>query len=116
MGMKIRSNTNPRQTIRLLKKSRIRKKIDRQKGLVARLVVYRSNQYLYAQIVDDLKGNTLAQANTNEKALGTLASKKNLAAAEALGKLVAERAIEKNVQKVVFDRNGYHMFFFADII
>jgi large subunit ribosomal protein L18 len=108
MGMKIRSNTNPRQTIRLLKKSRIRKKIDRQKGLVARLVVYRSNQYLYAQIVDDLKGNTLAQANTNEKALGTLASKKNLAAAEALGKLVAERAIEKNVQKVVFDRNGYN--------
>ncbi len=108
MAQKIRSNTNPRQVIRKLKKLRIRKKIVRQKGLIARLVVYRSNQYIYAQVVDDLKGHTLAQANTLEKEFSSLGSKKNIEAATALGKLVGQRALHAKVENVVFDRNGYN--------
>ena len=107
MGMKIHSNTNPRQVIRIRKKSRIKKKIDKQKGLIARLVVYRSNKFLYAQVVDDLKGATLAQANTKEADFNSLGSKKNIEAATALGKLVGKRAVEKKVERVLFDRNGY---------
>lgn len=103
----IHSNTNPRQAIRLRKKSRISKKIALHKGSIARLVVYRSNKFLYAQVIDDLKANTLVQANTLEKDFSSLASKKNLEAAKALGKLVGQRAIEKKVERVLFDRNGY---------
>lgn len=106
MATKIRKNTNPRQVIRLNKKSRIRKKIIRQKGLISRLVVYRSNKYLYAQLVDDLKGNTLAQANTTESTFKGQPTK-NMEAAKKLGKLIAERALEKKVERVLFDRNGY---------
>lgn len=108
MSQKIRSNTNPRQVIRKLKKVRIRKKIVRQKGLVARLVIYRSNKFIYAQVVDDLKGHTLAQANTLEKEFASLKSKKNLEAAAALGKVVGQRAKEAKVDKILFDRNGYN--------
>jgi large subunit ribosomal protein L18 len=107
MLAKIRSNTNPRQTIRINKKIRIRKKIALHKGSIARLVVYRSNKFLYAQVVDDLKGITLAQAHTSEDSFKSLASKKNLEAAKALGKAVGQRAIEKKVERVLFDRNGY---------
>lgn len=108
MAQKIRSNTNPRQVIRKLKKSRIRKKIKNQMGLIARLVVYRSNQFIYAQVIDDLKGNTLAQANTREDDFKSLGSRKNLEAASALGKLVGQRALQKQVERVLFDRNGYN--------
>lgn len=103
---KIRNNTNPRQVTRLAKKLRIKKKIDRHKGSIARLVFYRSNKFLYAQVVDDLKGQTLAQANTREAEVKA-ESKKDSDAAKALGALVGKRALEKNVQRVLFDRNGY---------
>lgn len=108
MAQKIRSNTNPRQVIRKLKKLRIRKKIDRQKGLIARLVVYRSNMFIYAQVVDDLKGHTLAAASTREKEFSSIGSKKNKEAAAMLGKLVGQRALQAQVDHVVFDRNGYN--------
>lgn len=108
MSQKIRTNTNPRQVIRKLKKTRIRKKIVRQKGLVARLVIYRSNKFIYAQVVDDLKGHTLVQANTFEKEFSSLKSKKNLEAAAALGKVVGQRAKEAKVDRILFDRNGYN--------
>lgn len=104
---KITPRTNPRQVIRLHKKSRIKKKIDLQKGLIARLVVYRSNKFLYAQVVDDLKSHTLAQANTQEDTFKQFGSKKNLEAAKALGKLVGQRALEQKIDRVLFDRNGY---------
>lgn len=55
MATKIRTNTNPRTVIRHSKKIRIRKKIKLQQGKIARLVVYRSNKFLYAQLVDDKK-------------------------------------------------------------
>jgi large subunit ribosomal protein L18 len=108
MGMKIRSKTNARQAIRIRKKSRIKKKIVLLQGKIARLVVYRSNKFLYAQVVDDLASNTLVQANTQEKSFESIqGSKKNLNAAKALGKLIGQRALEKKVDRVVFDRNGY---------
>ena len=104
---KITPRTNERQKIRLHKKSRIRKKIVRQKGLIARLVVYRSNKFMYAQVVDDLKSHTLVQANTQEESFKQFSSKKNMEAAKALGKLVGQRALEQKVDRVLFDRNGY---------
>ncbi len=107
MSNKIRTNTNPRQVIRIQKKERIRKKIVRHMGSISRLVVYRSNKFMYAQIVDDLKGNTLAQANTQEDSFKSLKSKKNLEAAKLLGSLIGQRAVEKKIDRVLFDRNGY---------
>lgn len=107
MGKLIRNQTNPRQVIRLNKKSRIRRKLSLHKGSVARLVVYRSNTSLYAQLIDDLKGHTVVQANTKEKDFESLKSKKNLDAAKALGTLIGKRAVASNVERVVFDRNGY---------
>ena len=108
MGAKIRNNTSPRQVTRLHKKSRIKKKIDLHKGEIARLVVYRSNKYIYAQVIDDLASKTLVQANTLEKSFtGSAGSKKNLEAAKALGKLLGQRALESKIERVLFDRNGY---------
>ena len=107
MGSKIRNNTNQRQVSRLHRKTRIKKKINLQKGTIARLTVYRSNKFIYAQIIDDLKTITLAQANTQEEAFKSLASKKNIEAAKALGKLIGQRALETKVERVLFDRNGY---------
>ncbi|NBX67596.1 MAG: 50S ribosomal protein L18 [Proteobacteria bacterium] len=107
MSNKIRTNTNPRQVIRIRKKERIRKKIVQHMGSISRLVVYRSNKFIYAQIVDDLKGNTLAQANTGEDSFASFKSKKNIEAAKKLGSLIGQRAVEKKVEKVLFDRNGY---------
>ncbi len=107
MSTLIRKTTNPRQVIRLRRKGRIRRKILLHLGEVVRLVVYRSNKYLYAQLVDDAKGVTLAQANTKEDGFTKLASKKNVGAARELGKLIGERAKAAKVERVLFDRNGY---------
>ena len=73
-----------------------------------RLCVFRSHRYIYAQIIDDLRGHTLAAASTLERGLRNgLSSLKDTAAAQLVGKTVAERAIKKGVKKVVFDRGGY---------
>lgn len=71
-----------------------------------RLSVFRSGRHIYAQVIDDLAGETVASASTNEK--GTkLAKSWNVEAAKAVGKIIAERAVAKGVTKVVFDRGGY---------
>ena len=73
-----------------------------------RLSVFRSSKHIYAQIIDDLKGGTLAAASSMEKTLregGKTGA--NVDAAKAVGKLVAERAVEKGVTEVVFDRGRY---------
>ena len=73
-----------------------------------RLSVYRSLRYVYAQLIDDEKGATLASASTQEKdAAGGLKSAKGRDAGVVLGKLIAERAKEKGVESVVFDRGGF---------
>lgn len=73
-----------------------------------RLNVYRSNAHLYAQVIDDTTGKTLVSASTLDKEIkGKLKSGANLAAAVAVGRLVAERALKANLKAVVFDRGGY---------
>jgi len=71
-----------------------------------RLSVFRSGRHIYAQVIDDLAGATLASASTHEKD-SAVAKSWNVEAAKAVGKLVAERAIAAGVTKVVFDRGGY---------
>jgi large subunit ribosomal protein L18 len=107
MSKVIRNKTNPRAATRLKRKVRIRKKIQRHQGEIARLVVYRSNKYLYAQLVDDGKAHTVTQASTTEESFNGLKSRHNIEAAKSLGTLIGKRALEKNVDRVLFDRNGF---------
>jgi large subunit ribosomal protein L18 len=72
-----------------------------------RLSVYRSLNHIYVQLIDDSKGATLISASTTEGAKGTKRTGGNLAAAKEIGKTVAQRAREKGITKVVFDRGGY---------
>ena len=73
-----------------------------------RLAVFRSNSHIYAQIIDDTVGKTLVAASTTEKAVKEAIEKtNNIDAASYIGKLVAERAQEKNIKAVVFDRGGF---------
>jgi large subunit ribosomal protein L18 len=73
-----------------------------------RLSVFRSSKHIYAQVIDDDKGETLAAASSIEKPMrGSLKTGADVAAAKAVGKLVAERALKKGVKDVVFDRGGY---------
>lgn len=65
--------------------------------------VFRSNKYVYAQLIDDLSGNTLAQADSRE----VQASDSKTDRSQATGKLLAERAKEAGIERVVFDRGGY---------
>jgi large subunit ribosomal protein L18 len=73
-----------------------------------RLAVFRSNKNIYAQIIDDVEGNTLAAASTVEKEIkDKVKYTDNKEAAEAVGKAIAERAKEKGIEEVVFDRGGF---------
>ncbi len=72
-----------------------------------RLNVYRSLNHIYVQVIDDLHGKTIVSASTAEGKKGERRTGGNLAAAKATGKLVAERAKAKGIDKVVFDRGGY---------
>ena len=92
-----------RQNRRFRVRNRIRATASRP-----RLSVFRSNKHIYAQIIDDAAGKTLASASTAEKeALSDGANGGNKAAAEAIGKLIATRAVEKGIKAVVFDRGQY---------
>ena len=73
-----------------------------------RLAVFRSNNHMYAQIIDDTVGNTLVSASTLQKEVKAEVEKtNNVDAAAYLGKVIAERALEKGIKEVVFDRGGY---------
>ncbi len=87
---------------------RIRKKV-KGDAIRPRLAVFRSLKHIYAQIIDDRAGVTLVAASTNEKSANPAASGVggNLVGAKQIGQLVAQRAIEKGVKKVVFDRGGF---------
>ena len=87
---------------------RIRRKVAGSTGR-PRLAVFRSVKHIYAQVIDDSVGHTVAAASSNEKsdAKSGVKSGGNVAGAKAVGKLLAERAKEKGVKSVVFDRGGY---------
>ena len=89
------------------KHARVRKKIS---GTAERprLCVYRSTKHIYAQIIDDQSGRTLVAASTLDEALkGKVGYTGNKSAAREVGKLIGEKAIEKGIKNVVFDRGGY---------
>lgn len=91
--------------IRIRIHTRIRRKV-KGSEVRPRLAVFRSLNHIYAQVIDDAKGHTVASASSVEKDAGVKAGG-NVAGAKQIGKLVAERAKEKGVKKVVFDRGGY---------
>lgn len=93
--------------VRVIRHERVREKISGTPER-PRLCVYRSNAHIYAQIIDDTKGNTLFAASTVEKEIAAqIAEMDKKAAAKLVGKTVAERAIAGGVKEVVFDRGGY---------
>ncbi len=96
---------NTKANIRRAVHGRIRKKVS---GTTARprLAVYRSLNHIYAQVIDDEQGKTLATASTTEKALAG-STGGNIEAAQRIGKAIAERAIAAGISTVVFDRGGY---------
>jgi len=71
------------------------------------LSVFRSNRYIYAQLIDDIAGVTLAAASSRESGAQVDGGTGNVAAAERVGELIAERAKSKSVESIVFDRGGY---------
>jgi large subunit ribosomal protein L18 len=88
--------------------ARVRRTIRRAAGSRARLSIFRSSKHIYAQIIDDEKGETLAAASSVEKDMrGSLKTGADIGAAKAVGKLVAERAAAAGVKDVVFDRGNY---------
>lgn len=90
------------------RRDRVRRSVKKVANGRPRLSVFRSSKQIYAQIIDDGKGLTIASASTIEKDLkGGLKTGADTAAAAAVGKLVAERAIAAGVKQVVFDRGGY---------
>ncbi|MBC7958774.1 MAG: 50S ribosomal protein L18 [Vallitaleaceae bacterium] len=94
-----------RSKVRVEKHRKIRNKI---KGTSERprLSVFRSNEHMYAQIIDDTIGSTLVAASTRDKDFA-LESKNDVEAAAAVGAAIAKKAVEKGITSVVFDRGGY---------
>ena len=90
------------------RQTRTRRKLRLARTGRARLSVCRTLQHIYAQLIDDDKGTTLVAASSlSEDLTGKIKNGGNIAAAEAVGKLVAERAIAKGIKQVVFDRGGH---------
>jgi len=103
--MRIKTKDDRRERI----KHRIRKRV-RGTDARPRLTVFRSIAHMYVQVVDDMTGRTIASASSVESAVkGAIGEGKggNIAGAQAIGKTIAERLIEKGVKRVVFDRNGF---------
>lgn len=88
------------------RRQRVRTKLANVTSGRARLSVHRTSQHIYAQIIDDVEGKTVASASTLEKSLRE-GNGSNIEAASAVGKLIAERSKAAGVDKVVFDRGGF---------
>ena len=90
------------------RQARVRRTVKAAAGGRPRLSVFRSSKHIYAQLIDDGKGQTLVSASSIEKDVRSgLKTGADKAAAQAVGKLVAERAVAKGIKEVVFDRGGY---------
>jgi large subunit ribosomal protein L18 len=96
------------KTLFLRRRQRVRSKLRRTANNRPRLTVFRSSKHIYAQVIDDVTGHTLAAASSLDGGLKTiLKTGTDIAAASAVGKLVAERAKAAGVDLVVFDRGAY---------
>ncbi len=104
--MKINTTKDRRTRIALRQRKRIAGTVERP-----RLRVFRSVSHIYAQVIDDMSGTTVASAASTEPALKSTFSGStrggNVAGAKALGKTIAERLLEKGIKRVVFDRGGF---------
>ena len=104
--MKIKTKADRRERIHFRQRKRIMGTTERP-----RLSVFRSVTHIYAQVIDDMSGTTLASASSTEPSLKTVFAKEirggNLKGAQALGKTIAERLIDKGIKRVVFDRGGF---------
>ena len=90
------------------RKATVRRAIKLAAGTRMRLTVFRSSKHIYAQVIDDTKGLTIATASSIEKPMReSLKTGANKDAAKVVGKLLAERALQKGIKDVVFDRGGY---------
>jgi large subunit ribosomal protein L18 len=96
-----------RNDVRIRKHQRVRRKV-KGSSEQPRLNVFRSLTNIYAQIIDDAAGHTLVSASTLDEALKSVVkSRSSKEAAREVGKLIGQKAIEKGIKKVVFDRGGY---------
>jgi large subunit ribosomal protein L18 len=104
--MKIKTKEDRRQRIKLRLRKRISGTTERP-----RLSVFRSASHIYAQVIDDMSGKTLASASSVESAVKAVFEAKdrggNLKGAEAIGQAIAVRSLEKGIKRVVFDRGGF---------
>jgi large subunit ribosomal protein L18 len=104
--MKIKTKDDRRVRIQLRQRKRISGTTERP-----RLSVFRSVTHIYAQVIDDMSGQTLVSASTVEPSLSGTFDKTtrggNIKGAEAIGKVIAERSIDKGIKRVVFDRSGF---------
>ena len=101
------SKTNPREVGRLKRKMRIRKKVAGTSER-PRLTIFRSDKHMYAQIIDDVQGATLvAVSSLSADFTAAEKPKGKVGAAQLIGRLIAGKAKEKGISKVVFDRNGF---------
>ena len=92
----------------LRRTAKVRRNVRRAAGERARLSVFRSSKHIYAQLIDDASGRTVVSASSLEKDMrGSLKTGANVEAAKVVGKRLAERAAEKGIKEVVFDRGGY---------
>jgi large subunit ribosomal protein L18 len=102
------TKNNSRNDVRIRRQARVRKKV-RGTPERPRLCVFRSGKHIYAQIIEDVNGTTLVAASTlqtgNVNLEGSYSGNKN--AAKEVGKAVAKMALEKNIEGVIFDRNGF---------
>lgn len=105
--MEVMITKGDKNKARLKRHLRVRKKVE---GTAARprLNVYRSSKHIYAQLIDDVAGVTLASASTVDKELsGSIGNGGNVESARKVGELIAKRGQEKGVKNIVFDRGGY---------
>jgi large subunit ribosomal protein L18 len=104
--MKIKTKADKRERIHLRQRKRISGTAERP-----RLAVFRSVSHVYAQVIDDMSGRTIAAAATTEPAVKEKLTGKaragNKAGAQVIGKVIAERLIDKGIKQVVFDRGGF---------
>jgi len=100
------SGTHNHYERRRIRRYRIRKRVSGSPER-PRLSVFRSSKHIYAQLIDDIGGITLASASSREDLAGRVTGKGKAAVSTAVGQLIAERAKSKGVEKVCFDRGGY---------
>ena len=90
-----------------VRQTRTRNNLKKRNTGLSRLTVFKSNSYIYAQVIDDAKGITLASANVLQKDFKNLKKKYDIEAAIAVWKKLAEEALKKGIKKVMFDKGGY---------